>query len=255
MSNVDHTKNIIEVENVSFSYGKEEVLSNITLQIHKGDYLGMIGPNGAGKTTLLKLMLGLLPLQSGSVRFFRQNIKDFKDWHKVGYVPQKATSFDVNFPATVLEVAMMGRYGRLGIAHRVTEKDKEIVRKCLEQVGMWEFRDKLIGDLSGGQQQRVFIGRALATEPEVIFLDEPTTGVDEKTQNEFYELLKKLNQEFSLTLILISHDIGRITKEVMHIACIDKVLCCHLSPEEYIKQSPVLSTTGEPFKIITPHHH
>jgi zinc transport system ATP-binding protein len=255
MGKVDHTKNIIEIEDVSFSYGKDEVLANVTLQIHKGDYLGVIGPNGAGKTTLLKLILGLLPLQSGFIKLFGQDIRDFKGWQKIGYVPQKATSFDVNFPATVMEVVSMGRYGHIGLFHRATENDKKIVRKCLEQVGMWEYRDKLVGDLSGGQQQRVFIARALATEPEVIFLDEPTTGVDEKTQNEFYDLLKKLNQEFSLTLILISHDIGRITKEVMHIACIDKVLCCHLSPEEYIKQSPLLTNTGEQVKIITPHHH
>lgn len=255
MDKVDHTQNIIEVENISFAYGKEEVLSNITLQIHKGDYLGMIGPNGAGKTTLLKLILGLIPLQSGKVILFGQDIKDFKDWHKIGYVPQKATSFDPNFPATVLEVVSMGRFGRLGLFHRVKEEDKEIVKRCLEQVGMWEQRDKLIGDLSGGQQQRVFIARALATEPEVIFLDEPTTGVEEKTENEFYEFLKKLNKELSLTLVLVSHDIARVTKEVMHIACVDKVLCCHLSPEEYIKQSPLLATPGESVKIITPHHH
>ncbi len=255
MGNVDHNQNIIEVEGVSFSYGKNEVLSNITLQIHKGDYLGMIGPNGAGKTTLLKLMLGLLPLQSGRVILFGQDIKDFKDWHKIGYVPQKATSFDTNFPATVLEVVSMGRYGRIGLFNKVKEQDKKVVQKCLEKVGMWELRDKLIGDLSGGQQQRVFIARALVTEPEVIFLDEPTTGVDEQTQDDFYEFLKKLNHELSLTLILISHDIARITKEVMHIACIDKVLCCHVSPEEYIKQSPLLTTGEESVKIITPHHH
>jgi zinc transport system ATP-binding protein len=123
-----------------------------------------------------------------------------------------------------------------------------MAKKVLEQVGMWEYRNRLIGDLSSGQQQRVFIARALATEPEIIFLDEPTTGVDEKTQNEFYKLLKTLNQEFSLTLILISHDIERITKEVMHIACIDKSLVCHLSPEEYIKESKTS-------QIITLHHH
>jgi zinc transport system ATP-binding protein len=255
MQKIDHTKNIIEVKDICFSYGKEQVLKDIRLQIHQGDYLGIIGPNGAGKTTLLKIMLGLLKPNCGQIKLFGKEIDDFKDWQKIGYVPQKATNFDINFPATVEEVVTMGRYVRAGLFHRTTKKDQEIVQKSLEQVGMWEYKNRLIGDISGGQQQRVFIARALAGEPEVIFLDEPTTGVDQKTQDEFYSLLKKLNQEFSLTLILISHDIERITKEVMHIACIDQKLVCHTSPEEYMKESNIIRIAGEPIKVIIPHHH
>ncbi|MFZ2205273.1 MAG: metal ABC transporter ATP-binding protein [Candidatus Magasanikiibacteriota bacterium] len=255
MQTVDHTKNIIEVKNIFFSYNKEEVIRDISFDVHQGDYLGMIGPNGAGKTTLLKIMLGLLVAGSGSVKLFGQDIKNFKDWQKIGYVPQKATSFDINFPATVKEVVLMGRYARVGLFRRVTEKDLVLVEKSLKQVDMWEYKDRLIGDLSGGQQQRVFIARALVSEPEIIFLDEPTSGVDEKTQNEFFSLLRKLNQEFSLTLVLVSHDIEKITKEVMHIACIDKTLVCHMSPEEYIEESHAVNISGLPVKIITSHHH
>ncbi len=253
MQTVDHAKNIIEVEDISFSYGQEKVLDGITLAIHQGDYVGMIGPNGAGKTTLLKIMLGLLAPESGTVRLFGTDIKDFKEWARIGYVPQKATSFDVNFPATVREAVMMGRYARLGLFRRTTKSDEAIVRKYLEQVDMWEYRDRLIGDLSGGQQQRVFIARALATEPEIIFLDEPTTGVDKRTEDEFYSLLKKLNQELSLTLVLISHDIARITKEVMHIVCIDRTLICHVSPAEYLRQSGLERLSDEAGKIMNPH--
>lgn len=255
MQTVDHTKNIIEVKDISFSYGKNNVIKDISFEVHQGDYLGMIGPNGAGKTTLLKIMLGLLTAESGSIKLFGKDIRDFKDWQKIGYVPQKATSFDINFPATVKEVVLMGRYAHAGLFHRITYKDSELVKKSLEQVDMWEYRDRLIGDLSGGQQQRVFIARALVSEPEIIFLDEPTSGVDEKTQNEFFNLLRKLNQEFSLTLVLISHDIEKITKEVMHIACIDKTLVCHMSPEEYIEESHSVDVLGKPVKIITSHHH
>ena len=107
---VDHSKNIIGIKDLCFSYGNDEVLKDITFNIHQGDYLGIIGPNGAGKTTLLKLILGLLPLCCGSINIFGQDIKQFKDWSKIGYVPQKATNFDVNFPATVKEVVSMGRY-------------------------------------------------------------------------------------------------------------------------------------------------
>ncbi len=174
MRTVNHGENIIEVQNVSFSYNGHEVLKDINLAIHRGDYLGLVGGNGSGKTTLIKIILGLLKPTSGTIKLFGKNITDFKDWSKIGYVPQKATSFDVNFPATVREVVLMGRYGRRGLFHRVAQEDRDRAREALEQVEMWQHRDRLIGDLSGGQQQRVFIARALATEPEVIFLDEPT---------------------------------------------------------------------------------
>ena len=252
---VDHTKNIIEVENVSFSYGQTEALKDITLNIHKGDYVGVIGPNGAGKTTLFKIMIGLLPPKSGSVKLFGQNIDNFKDWHKIGYVPQKAAMFDFNFPATVSEIVAMGKYRRSRLFFKNAPDDKAAVQNALEQTGMWPERSRLIGDLSGGQQQRVFIARALVNQPEVILLDEPTMGVDKKSQDGFYAMLQKLNIDLSLTLVLISHDIERITKEVMHIACVDRTLTCHMSPEEYLKESRSVNILGEEVKIITHHHH
>ncbi len=255
MHEINEAKNIIEVKDMSFSYGPNEVLKDITFEIHEGDYLGVVGPNGSGKTTLLKIMLGLLPPSSGSVRLFGKELKDFKEWSKIGYVPQKVTSFDVNFPATVHEVVLMGRYARRGLLRGITPKDEQVGKKALKQVGMLEYHDRLIGDLSGGQQQRVFIARALAGEPEVIFLDEPTTGVDEKTQGEFYALLGRLNKELKLTLVLISHDIEMITKEVMHIACIDRTLVCHSTPEEFLKESRSESLFGQNVKVVTHHHH
>ncbi len=230
---VDHTNNIIEVDNVSFLYNNENVLENINFQVHKGDYLGIVGPNGAGKTTLIKIMLGLLSPASGSVKIFTD---------KIGYVPQKAISFDENFPATAKEVVAMGNF-----------KNKKAVEDAIEKVGMSEFKNKLIGELSGGQQQRIFIARALAAEPQVIFLDEPTTGVDQESQDEFYNLLKKLNQQMGLTLVLVSHDIEKVLKEAMHIACIDRTLVCHSSPKEYL-QSVSDSELGQDIKIL-PHHH
>jgi zinc transport system ATP-binding protein len=255
MQTVDHTKNIVEVKDVSFSYGKEPVLENISFDIHQGDYLGIIGPNGAGKTTLLKIMLGLLKPEQGSINLFGIPLSEFKDWHKIGYVPQKATNFDSSFPVTVYDVVMMGRYCCLSLCCRIKKSDRVIVRKVLEQVGMWEFRDRLIGDLSGGQQQRVFIARALAINPEVIFLDEPTTGIDQKMRDEFYSLLRKLNHESGITLVLISHDVKTITEEAMHIACIDRTLVCHTNPEEFLKESESKNMWGQTIKIITEHHH
>jgi zinc transport system ATP-binding protein len=255
MQKVDHTVNIIEVRDVSFSYGAVEALKSITLDIHRGDYLGMIGPNGAGKTTLIKIMLGLIKPDTGNIKMFGQDIEHFRDWSKIGYVYQKTTSFDINFPATVQEVVLMGRYPRRGLLRRLTKSDRQFAREALEQVNMWPLKDRLIGDLSGGQQQRVFIARALASQPEVIFLDEPTTGVDLKAQDEFYALLRKLNREFGMTLILVTHDVERIYQEAMHIACVDHILVCHSSPEEFLKESRSMKMFGENFRIFGHHHH
>lgn len=247
---------IIEIKDVSFSYEKKEkVLHNISLDVRRGDYLGLIGPNGAGKTTLLKIMLGLLRPDSGSASLFGVSVEDFKDWSKIGYVPQKATSFDVNFPVTVLDVVMMGRYGDRSFYSPINKEDREIAKNSLVEVGMWDYKDRLIGDLSGGQQQRVFIARALASKPEIIFLDEPTIGIDKKTEEEFYSLLKKLNTEMNLTLVLVSHDIQKIAEEAKYIACIDKTLVCHSSPEEFFAETESRELFGQKVKIMTPHRH
>ena len=252
---VDHTKNIIEVKDISFSYHHDEVLKDISLDVHKGDYIGIVGPNGAGKTTLIKIILGLLKPAKGSIKFFGEDINQFKNWSKVGYVPQKATNFDVNFPATVKEVVAMARFAKKGLFHYTNKEDEKIIEESLKQVDMFDYKDRLIGDLSGGQQQRVFIARALAVQPEVIFLDEPTTGIDKKSQDEFYDILRKLNTELNLTLILVTHDVDRITKEAMHIACVDRTLVCHTSSEEFLKEGESINISGQNVKIITNHHH
>lgn len=131
----------------------------------------------------------------------------------------------------------MGRYARRGLFHPVTEEDREHVRQALTQVEMWEYRNRLIGDLSGGEQQRVFIARALANEPEIIFLDEPTVGVEKTIKEGFYALLRKLNADMHLTVILITHDIESVAHEAMHVACVDGTLFFHDSVESYLKET------------------
>jgi len=244
MHTLDHTQNVIEVENVSFSRGSSEILKDVNLSIHRGDYLGLVGGNGAGKTTLLKIILNLITPDSGNIKLFGQDIKNFKDWSKIGYVPQKATSFDVNFPATAEEVVLMGRFGKRGLFHKITSTDKQKAKEALMHVDMWEYRDRLVGDLSGGQQQRVFIARALSGDPEIIFLDEPTVGVEKEIKDEFYKLLRKLNEEMHLTVILVTHDIESMAHEAMHVACIDRTLVFHNSVDKFFNDS---------HKVIHPH--
>jgi len=241
MHTIDHSKNIIEISNVSFFYGTDAVLKNISLHVHRGDYLGLIGPNGAGKTTLLKIMLGLLKPTSGSVKLFGQELKRFNEWSKIGYVPQKVANFDPNFPCSVEEAVLMGLYAKRGLFHFVTKGDRARVKEALLSVEMVPYKDSLIGNLSGGEQQRVFIARALVTDPEVIFLDEPTTGVDAKSREEFYALLRNLNNMRDLTLVLISHDVATVVRDAMHIAYIDRTLTYKGSPEEFVKEHAALS--------------
>jgi len=237
---VDHKTNIIEIEHVSFSYGTTEVLHDVSLSVHRGDYLAIVGGNGSGKTTLIKIILGLLQPSSGSIKLFGEDVAAFKDRWKIGYVSQKATDFDLSFPATVEEVVQMGRFGRHGLLGRINEEDRSATRRALEHVDMWQYRDRLIGDLSGGQQQRAFIARALAGEPEVVFLDEPTVGVEQQVKDEFYALLRKMNQDLRLTVVLITHDIERMGHEAMHVACLDHTLFFHRSVDDYFKSTHTL---------------
>lgn len=249
---VDHTINIIEIDGVSFAYNEDLVLENVSLNIHKGDYLGLIGPNGGGKTTLIKIMLGLLTPVKGVVKMFGEDIHAFNDWSRVGYVPQKVINFDVNFPATVYEVVAMGRFGKKGLFKNLDRGDKKVIIEALKQVEMYDYRDRIIGDLSGGQQQRVFIARALAGQPEVIFLDEPMAGVDVPSQDQFYQLLKKLNHELDLTLVFISHDIEAVVNEVTEIAFVNRTLTYNDSPKKFVK-GEMEKLYGD--KKFIHHHH
>lgn len=231
---INHFRNIIELENVCFSYNREEAIKEVTLQIQQGDYVGIVGPNGGGKTTLLKLMLGILKPDRGSITLFGSDIREFKDWSKIGYVPQK-THIELNFPITVEEIVAMGRYGKRGLFRFPTKDDKIKVLDALAQVDMLDYSKRQINDLSGGQQQRVFIARALASEPEIIFLDEPTVGVDVKTQKQFYSLLRKLNSELKMTLVLSTHELDVVAHESNMLGYINRTLVYYGNPEEFLK--------------------
>jgi zinc transport system ATP-binding protein len=243
---------IIEFRDVTFSYGKQPAVSKATFSVERGDFVGMIGPNGAGKTTVVKLMLGLLSPDSGSIRLFGKGMQDFQDWQKVGYVPQKATNFDQNFPASVFEVASMGRVSKAGLMKQLSKQDNDAVEKALEVAGISNLRDSRIGDLSGGQQQRVFIARALASEPDLLILDEPTVGVDQKAQHDFYVLLGRLNRERGMTLVLISHDVGVVAKNAGKIACINVKVTMH-DAKKGIDDALICAYGNDMGRV--PHHH
>jgi zinc transport system ATP-binding protein len=245
---------VAEVEHLCYRYGDEQVLDDVNLTVHRGDFLGIIGPNGAGKTTLLRVLLGLSPACRGQVHLFGTDVREFRDWHRIGYVPQKAIAFEGRFPANVFEVVISGRCGRAGLARRFTAEDRAATDQALETVGMAAYRDRLIGHLSAGQQQRVFIARALVTEPDLLILDEPTVGVDLEAQEQFYSLLQHLNRDTGTTLILVSHDIGVVAREVTQLACLNHALVFHGSSEEAMR-SGALAELYRPASWMVAHRH
>ncbi len=245
-------RTLIRIEHVEFRYRRDPVLVDIQLEIQAGDFLAVIGPNGSGKTSLIKIMLGLLEPVRGAVSLFGTPIRDFREWEKVGYVPQKATHFDPYFPASVEEVVAMGLVAG---AHRrrVRSGERESrVLAALEAVRMEDKKDRPIGELSGGQQQRVFIARALVSSPEILILDEPTAGVDAESQNRFYGMLDRLNRERGLTVVFSTHNVGVVTKHVNKVACINQRLFFHGSHEEFCETDHLLEAVGGRAHII---HH
>jgi zinc transport system ATP-binding protein len=248
------TRPLIQLKDVSFTRNHEPILNRISLKVETGDYVGVIGPNGGGKTTLLRIMLGLLEPEAGEVKLFGQAPADFGDWWKVGYVPQKATSFETRFPVTVEEVVSLGRVSKRRTGRRLGPDDHQAVQQALEQVGMAEHRRRLITELSGGQQQRVFIAKALASGPKVLLLDEPAVGIDVKAQDQFYQLLSSLNKDTGLTIVMVSHDIDVVVNEVTKIACINETLIYHGSPTDFMKDDYMTQLYGKARKFILHGH-
>jgi zinc transport system ATP-binding protein len=215
-------ESIIEVKDVSFGYEGRGVLDNASVSIYRGDFMAIIGPNGSGKSTLMKVCTGLIKPRQGNVSLFGTEIGRFKAWEKIGYVPQKATSFNQDFPATVEEVVKSNLYSRIGLMGRVRKQHMQKVHEALDMVGMLGYKDRLVGRLSGGQQQRVFIAKALVSDPEILFMDEPTTGIDANSEKDFYDLMSDLNKEKNITIVMVTHDIGAVNKNVNRIVCLTR---------------------------------
>lgn len=200
---------ILEVKDLSFSYPDKSILHRISFSINRGDFLCVVGTNGTGKSTLLKLILNRLKPTEGSIKLFGTDSSQFKAFNKIAYVSQKATAFNKDFPATVEEIVSLGLYSQKGLFGRYTSEDKEKIYNALDRVGMKEYSRKKIGNLSGGQQQRVFIAKALAASPDIIFLDEPTVGIDIKAVDSICCLLGELNTG-GITIVMVTHDISSV---------------------------------------------
>jgi len=224
---------VIELEHVTVRYQELVALEDVSLRVTPGEFLALIGPNGSGKTTLIKAILGLVMPAAGTVRLFGKPPQQLDgDWKRVGYVPQTA-QIDPRFPIRVFDVVLMGRYGQVGLIRRPGHRDRETVWRALERVGMAELAQRPIGRLSGGQRQRVLVARSLANEPELLLLDEPTTGVDLGATEGLFDLLEVLHQQ-GMTILVVSHDVGVVAQHVNQVACVNRRLVAHGRPEEVL---------------------
>lgn len=213
---------IVEASNIYFGYEGRAILEDASLKIYAGDFMAIVGPNGSGKSTLMKVCTGLLKPRQGNVILFDKEISKFKEWGRLGYIPQRATSFNQGFPATVEEVVKANLYSRVGLMGRVKKEHLEKVDEALELVDMQDYKKRLVGRLSGGQQQRVFIAKALVSSPEILFMDEPTTGIDANSEKDFYALMADLNSQKNITIVMVTHDIGAVSKSVSRMICLSR---------------------------------
>ena len=201
-------KPALEIHDLTVAFDRKPVLWNIDLKIPEGKLVGIVGPNGAGKSTLIKAVMGILPLSSGYVKLFDQDIEEVR--HKISYVPQRE-SVDWDFPASVLDVVLMGRYAKLGLFKRPRKADRDVAMDCLRKVGMEGFAHRQISQLSGGQQQRTFLARALAQQADIYFMDEPFSGVDAATEKTIINLLRNMTQS-EKTVMVVHHDLHSVSQ-------------------------------------------
>ena len=239
---------VIDIDNVSFNYGVVPVLENVSLKIYQDEFIGIIGPNASGKSTLLKLILGLLEPDKGVISKYNHAGKDLRN--HIGYVPQHS-SFPRDFPVTVGEVVMMGHIASSSRLFRYKNKEIELARQVMQKLEIENIEKRQIGELSGGQLQRVLIARALVCEPEILILDEPTSNVDMRVEEDIFSLLKNYSEH--MTIIVVSHDIAFISGYVDRVACLNRTLVCHNTAS--ISGKMIEELYDAPVKMIHHHHH
>ncbi len=214
----------IEVKNLSVYYGQTEALQNASFVIEQGDFVGVVGPNGGGKTTLIKALLKLLPTTTGIIKLFGISIDEYQQWNKIGYLPQNRSSINLLFPASVAEIVLLGLLSKKTFPRTVTQIDKDVVDEVLQTLGILELKSNTLSELSGGQQQKVLLARALVANPDILIFDEPSTALDPESRESFFKLIKKLNRENNITIILVTHDTVYIKEYANKLVYVDKIV-------------------------------
>lgn len=239
----------IEIEGLYYRIGNKDILKDINLVLEEGRFLGIVGPNGGGKTTLLKIILGILKPSGGSVKIKEMGPSEAIKRGIFGYLPQ-ALKVDLNFPARAVDIVLTGLYGKIGLMKFPSKEQRKEAIEVLQVMGMENFAFETFGNLSAGQQQRVLAARALVAKPEILILDEPSTGIDVVGQEDFYHLLKGLQKKMNITIIMVSHDIGALSGYVDEVACLNRTLHYHGSPVYALSEEVLLKLYGRSVDIM-----
>ena len=246
---------IVSTELLSCSYREGRVLEDISFQVERGDYVGIVGPNGSGKSTLIKALLGLVTISSGSAQLFGTPLAGFRDWHKIGYLPQSLHLVNPVFPATVRETVGLGLLSLKRFPKRLNNADNYRIGNILEELGISDLGSKLIGELSGGQLQRVLLARAIVNDPELLVLDEPTAALDPETRDRFYAMIADINRSRGVTILLVTHDSGAIGKHASKMLYLDKKILFYGSFDQFCCSPEMSSMFGEHSQHLMCHRH
>ena len=246
---------LVTTELLSCSYREGRVLEDISFQVKRGDYIGIVGPNGSGKSTLVKALLGLVTIGKGSVALFGTPLSDFRDWHKVGYLPQSLHLVNPVFPATVHETVGLGLLSLKRFPKRLNRADKDKINTILDELGVLDLERKLIGELSGGQLQRVLLARAIVNDPELLVLDEPTAALDPETRGRFYAMIADINHSRGVTVLLVTHDSGAIGEHASKMLYLDKKILFYGSFDQFCHSPEMSSLFGEHSQHLMCHRH
>ena len=236
---------ILSAKDISVSYDGTEVLSEVSLDISAGDYLGIVGPNGCGKSTLIKALLGLVPIDRGELRLFGSPLRDFQEWQRIGFLPQRLRALAAHFPATVHEVVSLGLLGGKRFPRRLAAADRQRVKEVCARMGIEELAGRLLSELSGGQQQRVLLARAMVNDPELLILDEPTTALDPETRESCYALLREINRERRTAVVMVTHDTWNIGRHAARLLYLDRRVIFDGTFEEFCHAPDMARFFGE----------
>ena len=246
---------IVSTELLSCSYREGRVLEDVSFRVERGDYVGIVGPNGSGKSTLIKALLGLVTINKGGVTLFGTPLAAFREWHRVGYLPQSLHLVNPVFPATVHETVGLGLLSLKRFPKRLNRADKEKISAILEELAISDLEFKLIGELSGGQLQRVLLARAMVNDPELLVLDEPTAALDPETRGRFYAMIADINRSRGVTVLLVTHDSGAIGEHASKMLYLDKNILFYGGFDEFCHSPEMSQLFGEHSQHLMCHRH
>lgn len=245
----------VVARDLTVRHGGVAVLDRVSFRVEAGDYIGIVGPNGSGKTTLIRALLGLSPQPEGRLELFGGPAASFRQWNRIGYLPQTATPTMPRFPATVEEIVACGRLAHAGGVARLSATDRAAIDRALDAAGIADLRRVPIGNLSGGQRQRVFVARALAVEPDLLLLDEPTVALDPVYREDFYRTLGAWNRERGTTILLVTHDSATVGHHATKLLYLDRSLVFFGSFADFCGSPAMTQRFGEFQQHLICHRH